>query len=146
MPNENVPVEIRSSLEAANFWKGNAKNPPKMTTSFRILKINDPQNYEPNPNEIKSFQLLYQRQQQPFEENKNYLDKENIKSNLKLPQNRHYPSPIRMRSSRSIETEVFRRELELDELCFQDHKRKIKEISQRHKEVLTINKALVGHH
>ena len=81
--------------------------------------------------EIESFQLPYQRQQLPLEKDKNYLDKENIKINLKFPQNGHYPSPIRVRSSRSIEREVFRKELELDELFFQDHKRKIREISQR---------------
>ena len=93
--------------------------------------------------EIESFQLPYQRQQQPFEEDKNFLNKENV--NLKSPQKGHYPSPIRVRSSRSIERKVFQKELELDELFFQDHKRKIREISQKHQNVLKVNKALAKH-
>ena len=155
MINDSIPVKIRSSFEAQNFWIKNAENLSNITESFRIIENNnnskkekiskDKIKYVFSLKEIESFQLPYQKQQQPFEKNNNDLDKENINPNLKPPQKGHYPSPIRIRSSRSIEREVFQRDLELDELRFQDHKRKIIEMSQRYKDVLTINKALAGH-
>ncbi len=164
MTNDNDPVNIRSSLEAQNFWVNNIGN-PNITESFRIKNNNnskkeeiskdkvskdkvskDKVKYVFSSKEIKSFQLPYQKQQQPFKEDKNYSNKENVKINLKFPQKGHYPSPIRVRSRRSIETAIFRKELELDELCFQDHIRRIEEISEIHKQALNINKALVVYH
>lgn len=154
MTNDSVPVNIRSSLEAQDFWVKNIRN-PNITESFRIRENNktlqkivpsdDNVKFVFSSREIKSFQLPYQKQQQPFEKDKNYLNKENVKINLKIPQNGHNPSPIRVRSSRSIERELFQRELELSELCFQDHKRKIRELSQKHQNVLKVNKALAKH-
>lgn len=160
MTNDYVPVEKRSSVEAKYFWVRNIEN-PNITDSFRIIEDNNNLKKKTTEDkvksvfsleEIKSFQLPFQRQQQPFEKknkndsiNVNILNLQNVKINSNSPQKRHYPSPIRIRNSRSIEREVFQRELEKDELCFQDHKRKINEMSQRHKEVLTINKALAIH-
>lgn len=146
MPSENEAVNIRSSFEARNFWVNNIQNPNISITDSLRITFSKSKNKVFSEKEIGSFNLPFQRQHNPKEINFNISNKENQnKKKINTPQNGHYPSPIRIRNSRSIEREVFQRELEIDELCFQDHIRKINQMSQRHKEVLTINKALAGH-
>jgi len=136
MPSEDTPVIKRGSADAASFWSRFRDEQNSVTESLRVVNNDHKPSCVFSLEERATWNLPFQRQQRPFI----VTGTEPTLPTPPLQPHHHFS-----RTSRSIEREVFRRELMQADACISTHVKQVARQKQQNTQLLTINRALANY-